>query len=66
MTGFLEERFLEFEGLSEQDIADLTGALPDLQKLIGVLQQEWPTIVKIAPILLRVVEKVIEKQRGLT
>lgn len=66
MTGFLEERFLEFEGLSEQDIADLTGMLPDLQKLIGVLQQEWPTIVKIAPILLRVVEKVIEKQRGLT
>lgn len=65
MTGFLEEDFLEFEGLSEEDITNLSAALPDLQKLIGVLQQNWPTIVKIAPVLLLVAEKLIAKQRGL-
>lgn len=65
MTGFLEEDFLEFEGLSEEDVANLNTALPDLQKLIGVLQQEWPTIVKVAPVLLLVAEKLIAKQRGL-
>lgn len=65
MTGFLEEDFLEFEGLSEEDITNLSAALPDLQKLIGILQQNWPTIVKVAPVLLLVAEKLIAKQRGL-
>ena len=65
MTGFIEEDFLEFEGVTAQDVAALNAALPDLQRLVGVLQQNWPTIAKVAPVLLRVAEEVLAKQRGL-
>lgn len=65
MTGFLENDFLEFEGLDQQDIADLNAAIPDIQHLLQVIQQEWPTINKVAPVLLRIGSKVATKQESL-
>lgn len=65
MTGFIEDDFLEFEGVTAADVAALNAALPDLEHLVGVLQQNWPMIAKIAPVLLRVAQEVLAKQRGL-
>lgn len=65
MTGFFEDDLLRFEGLTDQDIADLNAVIPDLQRLVGVLQQNWPIIAKVAPVLFRVVQDILAKQRGL-
>jgi len=66
MTGFIENMLLEQEGLSEQDVADLNEILPDIQALDTALQAQLPRITKVAPIVLRIVNKVIVKQRSLT
>jgi hypothetical protein len=66
MTGFFEDMLLRQEGLEDQDIADLNKALPDIQALDVALQAQLPRITRIAPVILRVINKVIAKQRTLT
>ena len=66
MTGFLEDMMLRNEGLDDQDIADLNKALPDIQALDATLEAQLPRIMRVAPIALRIINKVIAKQRTLT
>jgi hypothetical protein len=66
MTGFFEDMLMRQEGLDDQDIADLNKALPDIQALDLTLQAQLPRIMRIAPVILRVINKVIAKQRTLT
>jgi hypothetical protein len=65
MTGFLEDNMLRFEGLDDQDIAALNAALPDIQELDAALAAQWPRIVRVAPVLLRIANKIIAKQKEL-
>jgi hypothetical protein len=65
MTGFLEDQALRFEGLDDKDIADLNAALPDLQALGQALSAQWPRVSRVAPVLLRLVDKIIAKQKEL-
>jgi hypothetical protein len=65
MTGFLEDNMLRFEGLDDQDIAALNAALPDIQELDAALAAQWPRIVRVAPVLLRIANKFIAKQKEL-
>jgi hypothetical protein len=65
MTGFLEDNMLRFEGLDDQDIAALNAALPDIQDLDAALAAQWPRIVRVAPVLLRIANKIIAKQKEL-
>lgn len=65
MTGFLEDDALRFEGLDDQDIAELNAILPDLQILNAQIAAQWPRIQKAAPILSRIAGKIIAKQRDL-
>lgn len=65
MTGFFEDQALRFEGLTDQDIADLNKAIPDLEHLIGVIQAELPRINRVLPVILRVAQKIIQKQKEL-
>jgi len=66
MTGFIENMLLENEGLTNQDIADLNSILPDIQALDVALAAQLPRIVKVAPIALRIANKIIARQRTLT
>ncbi|MGA8078939.1 MAG: hypothetical protein WB868_16315 [Xanthobacteraceae bacterium] len=80
MTGFLEDDALRFEGLDDQDIADLNAALPALSGAIQIAQVQWPEAMKILaaasvqwplikphiPALLRIASKIIAKQKELT
>jgi sirohydrochlorin ferrochelatase len=65
MTGFLEDNMLRFEGLDDQDIAALNAALPDIQELDAALAAQWPRIVRVVPVLLRIANKIIAKQKEL-
>lgn len=65
MTGFLEDQALRFEGLDDKDIADLNAALPDLQALGRALSAQWPRVSRVAPVLLRLADKIIAKQKEL-
>lgn len=65
MTGFIEDMLLRQEGLDDKDLADINAALPDLQALDTALLAQWPRINKLAPIALRILTKVIAKQRTL-
>lgn len=79
MTGFLEDNALRFEGLDDADIADLNAALPAFDAAVQAAQLQWPTVVKVAavvmlqwpkiaphvPALLRIAGKIIQKQREL-
>lgn len=66
MTGFIENMLLKDEGLSDQDVADLNSILPDIQALDIALAAQLPRITKVAPIALRIANKIIAKQRTLT
>ena len=66
MTGFIEDMLMRDEGLDDQDIADLNTILPDIQALDTAILAQLPRITKVAPIVLRIVNKVITKQRTLT
>jgi len=66
MTGFFEDNLLRFEGLTDQDIADLNKILPDLQHLGTILNSEWPRINRVAPVLIRAVLKILAKQKELS
>lgn len=65
MTGFLEDNMLRFEGLDDQDIMDLNGAMPDIQALDQTIIAQWPRIARVAPVLLRIINKVLQKQKEL-
>jgi hypothetical protein len=65
MTGFLEDILLRFEGLDDQDIADLNRSLPDIQELDAALAAQWPRIVRVTPVLLRIADNIIAKQKEL-
>lgn len=65
MTGFLEDNLLRFEGLDDQDIAALNTVLPDIQVLDQALTAQWPRLVRVAPVLLRIADKIIAKQKEL-
>lgn len=65
MTGFFEDQALRFEGLDDKDIADINVVLPDIEHLIGVVQAELPRINRVLPVILRVAQKVIQKQKEL-
>lgn len=56
MTGFLENELLRFEGLNDQDIADLNMALPAISQAITILQPHVPA-------LLRITQTIIAKQK---
>lgn len=66
MTGFVEDMLMKQEGLDDKDIADINAILPDIQALDATLTSQLPRIMKVMPIVLRVVNKVIAKQRSLT
>lgn len=66
MTGFIEDIFLRQEGLNDEDIADINKALPDIQALDTALSAQWPRINKLMPMALRILNKVVAKQRSLT
>ena len=66
MTGFVEDMLMRQEGLDDKDITDLNSILPDIQALDVALAAQLPHITKIAPIALRIVNKIIAKQRTLT
>jgi hypothetical protein len=66
MTGFLEDNLLRFEGLSDQDIATLNAALPDVQNLLTVLEAHMPQINRVMNDLGPIIQKIIAKQRTLT
>ena len=59
MTGFLEDGILRFEGLNDQDIADLNKALPAIEQAITLLEPHIPALTII-------VKKIIAKQRTIT
>ena len=64
MTGPIENFLLkEYEGLDDQDIADLNLALPACSHTLSVAQAEWPKIAPHVPALLRIAQKIIAKQR---
>ena len=63
--GFIEEMLLKNEGLSDQDVTDLNTILPDIQALDIALAAQIPRITKVAPIILRIVNTIIAKQRSL-
>lgn len=65
MTGFFEDQALRFEGLDDKDIADINAALPDIEHLIVVVQAELPRINRVLPVILRVAQKIIQKQKEL-
>lgn len=65
MTGFIEDDALRFEGLDDRDIADLNAALPAVQGVIQAAQAQWPKIAPHIPALLRVADKIIQKQKEL-
>lgn len=65
MMGFIEDQLLRFEGLTDEDIANLNHVLPEIEKLFSIIQGEWPAIVKIVPVLAELANKVIVKQRSL-
>jgi len=66
MTGFIENMVMYDEGLDDQDISDLNTILPDIQALDTAILAQLPRITKVAPIVLRIVNKIIAKQRSLT
>jgi hypothetical protein len=63
MTGFFEDQALRLEGLDDEDIAALNAALPDIQQLGLALAAQWPRIARVMPVLLRLAEKIIAKQK---
>ncbi len=65
MTGWIENEGLKFEGLSDQDIADLNRILPDLQNLIWVAKKHEAQLSRVLSALLPIIEKIIAKQRTL-
>ena len=66
MTGFIEDMLMRDEGLDDQDIADINKILPDVQALDIALEAQLPRILQVMPIALRIINKVIAKQRTLT
>jgi hypothetical protein len=65
MTGFIEDTIMRSEGLTDQDIADINTALPDIQALDATLVAQWPRINKVLPLILRLAGKIAAKQRTL-
>jgi hypothetical protein len=79
VTGWIEDDVLRFEGLNNQDIADLNRILPDLQIIIAAVTPVLPAMQQlaavvtaqdkrfhmVAPILARIVQKLIAKQQEL-
>jgi hypothetical protein len=66
MVGWIEALALEFEGLDKNDIAALDMTQDDLIHLLATLQVVWPRINRAAPVIMRLAQKVIEKQKALT
>lgn len=66
MTGFIEDMLMRDEELDDQDIADINKILPDVQALDIALEAQLPRILRVMPIALRIINKVIAKQRTLT
>jgi hypothetical protein len=66
MTGIIEDDFLRFEGLDDQDIVDLNAALPELERVDDITLAEWAKLAPHIPALLRIFKKIIAKQRTLT
>jgi hypothetical protein len=65
MTGFIEDNLLRMEGLSDKDISDLNSVMPDIQALDVAFQAQWPRIARVIPIVTRIVNIVLQKQKEL-
>jgi len=48
---FVETAALRFEGFTDQQIAQIDAALPDIEHLLGVLKAELPRINRLVPVL---------------
>ena len=80
MTGFVEDDLLRFEGLDDNDIADLNAALPAIAAASAAIQAQWPAVIAVwsrlaplvpalsphIPALARIAGKIIAKQKELT
>lgn len=61
----IEDWTLGFEGFSEQQIAQIHAALPDVEHLMDILKAEMPRINKVVPVLQMVIAVVNAKQKQL-
>lgn len=65
MTGFIEDSVLRFEGLDDNDIANLNRILPAIQNLVNVYQAHVKQINEVQKVLLPIVQKILAKQKEL-
>lgn len=65
MTGLIEDGMLRFEGLNDQDIANLNAILPDIQNLVLVVQKHQVQFNRVVRVLLPLIQKILAKQREL-
>lgn len=61
----IEDFVLRFEGFTDQQIAQLHAALPDLEHLMDVLKAEMPRLNRVVPVLQMAVAVINAKQKEL-
>lgn len=65
MTGWIEDDALRFEGLDDNDIANLNRILPAILNLVAVYKAHVHQINEVQNVMLPIIEKLIKKQQEL-